>query len=331
LRDYRDILVLTSYGGIKWGGDFWVVFAEIDYEEAMEPVYAFRTSLIYLGFIGSVLFIALIMLLIFTITKPVSILKAASIEISNSNYSVRVPVNNNDEIGQLSSSFNFMATKIEEQRKILDKEKKKRLQTMIDWQEQERRRLSRELHDGVGQLLLSAKFRIGRINGKSNNDNEIIDDTLNILQQTVDDIKSISNDLMPSILLEFGLNKAVEDIINNISNTNKIIITFDIQLNKEPKERTSMYIYRIVQEIYNNIVKHSLAKKSELVLNENNDNIELIVSDDGIGFDLDNARTSKSHGIRNIRERVNLLNGEIKIVSKKGEGTKISIIIPKNY
>jgi hypothetical protein len=79
LRDYRDILVLTSYGGIKWGGDFWVVFAEIDYEEAMEPVYAFRTSLIYLGFIGSVLFIALIMLLIFTITKPVSILKAAGL------------------------------------------------------------------------------------------------------------------------------------------------------------------------------------------------------------------------------------------------------------
>ncbi len=329
VSDYRGIKVLSSYGTMVWGDNLWIIFAEIDYAEALIPVNAFRDSIIFLGLVGAFLFSALIMLLAVTITRPVAKLNSAAFEISRGNYKIDLPVSNQDEIGKLSSTFNLMAGKIDEQNKRLEEQRKNRLQEMIDWQENERRRLSRELHDGIGQLLLSAKFRMGRIVGKTENDDQIIDETLGIIQQAVHDVRDISNDLMPSVLSEFGLITGIKNLCEQIREDYKSGVNFVTNIDSMPKDKVSTYLYRIVQEVFSNIIKHAGASKIDVSLFDHGFYTELTVSDDGKGFDSDNISDLRGNGLRNISERVNLLNGNCKISSEVGRGTVIKIVIPK--
>ncbi|PLX09059.1 MAG: hypothetical protein C0596_04465 [Marinilabiliales bacterium] len=327
--DYRDVKVLSSYGIIDWGSTQWLIFAEIDYKEALIPVDAFRDSMIFLGLLGTLMFTAVVMILIFTITKPVAKLKKAADEIAEGNYNVQVHVKNNDEIGQLSHTFNQMSQKIDEQKKKLDYDRMNRVQEMIDWQENERQRLSRELHDGIGQLLLSVKMRLGRIKGKTNNDDGIIEDTQNILQQTVKDVRDISNNLMPSVLKEFGLIKGVENLSNDVSLNYNIDIEFETNIDKIDNLKVSTYLYRIIQEALTNTIKHANANKIDIKLIEQNDVIKLEIKDNGKGFITEAMVKSHSNGLRNIRERSKLLNGTCKISSNIDQGTEIFVEIPK--
>ncbi len=329
VNDYRGIKVLSSYGTMSWGDNLWIIFAEIDYAEALIPVNAFRDSIIFLGLVGAFMFSALIMFLAVTITRPIAKLNSAAVEISKGNYKIDLPVKNQDEIGKLSSTFNLMAGKIDEQSKRLEEQRKSRLQEMIDWQENERRRLSRELHDGIGQLLLSAKFRMGRISGKTENDKTIIDETQGIIQQAVHDVRDISNDLMPSVLNEFGLITGIKNLCEQIRVDYKADVNFVTNIESLPKDKVSTYIYRIVQEVFSNIIKHANASKIDISLFDHGKYTELIVSDDGQGFDANNVSELRGNGLRNISERVNLLNGNCKISSEKGKGTVIKILIPK--
>jgi signal transduction histidine kinase len=274
------------------------------------------------------MFTAVVMILIITITKPVAKLKKAADEISDGNYNVNIPVKNNDEIGQLSFTFNQMAQKIDEQKKKLDHDRLNRVQEMIDWQENERQRLSRELHDGIGQLLLSVKMRVGRIKGKTPNDDGIIEDTKNIIQQTVSDIRDISNNLMPSVLTEFGLKKGIENLCNEIVINHNIETKIVSSIDELNNTRTSTYLYRIVQEATTNSIKHAKASKIMITLHQIENIIKLTIEDNGIGFDTEKNKNTKSNGLRNIRERVKLLNGNCSISSKKNTGTIINIEIP---
>lgn len=326
--DYRGINVLSSYGTINWGDNTWYIFAEIDYEEAMIKVYAFRDSIIFLGIVGTILFSALIMLLTVTITRPIAKLKSAANEIAAGNYKINLPVSNEDEIGSFTRSFNQMAAQIEEQNRRIEEQRMNRLSEMIDWQESERRRLSRELHDGIGQLLLSAKFRIGRLKSESEKDNLIIKETSEILTQAVQDIRDISNDLMPSVLSEFGLIKAVKNLCLQIEKYNNIEIDFNPELIEIKNDRTSTYLYRIIQEGLSNILKHSGATKVRIILAEQKTDFMLEVADNGKGFEFGEMSEVSGHGLRNISERVKLLKGMCDI--KSGiNGTAIKIIIPK--
>lgn len=326
--DYRGINVLSSYGTINWGENTWYIFAEIDYEEAMIKVYAFRDSIIFLGIVGTILFSALIMLLTVTITRPIAKLKIAAGEIANGNYKINLPVSNEDEIGSFTRSFNQMAAQIEEQNKRIEEQRMNRLSEMIDWQESERRRLSRELHDGIGQLLLSAKFRIGRLKSDSEKDNLIIKETSEILTQAVQDIRDISNDLMPSVLSEFGLIKAVKNLCLQIEKYNNIEIDFNPENIEFKKDKTSTYLYRIIQEALSNILKHSAATKVRIILYEQSSEYSLEIADNGNGFVFGDMSEVSGHGLRNISERVKLLKGVCDIKSDS-KGTVIKITIPK--
>ena len=326
--DYRNAKVLSSHGVIQWGDTQWMIFAEIDYKEALIPVEAFRDSIIFLGILGTIMFTAVVMILIITITKPISKLKKAADEISDGNYNVEVPVRNNDEIGQLSLTFNQMAKKIDQQKKKLDYDRMNRVQEMIDWQENERQRLSRELHDGIGQLLLSVKMRLGRIKGKSKNDDGIIEDTQSILQQTVKDVRNISNDLMPSILKEFGLIKGIENLCNEVSHNYNIKSNFETNIETINHLKTSTYLYRIIQEAITNAIKHANPKEISIRLFLESNIIKLTIFDDGQGFNPNVQTNTRSNGLVNIRERVKLLNGKCRITSKPEQGTKIIIETP---
>lgn len=203
------------------------------------------------------------------------------------------------------------------------------LQSMMEGQEQERKRLARDLHDGLGGLLSSAKHRFSNILSENKNlDNNEFKEALNLLDNTSSEALKIAHNLMPAALVKFGLVDALRDFCSNVSESTGI--PFDFQtfgIEQRLESSIEIMIYRIVQELVNNIVKHAYAKEAIVQLMKNENTILLTVEDDGKGFDPNKIKTSGA-GMRNIQSRVDYLKGQMEIDSKPGEGSTFIIQIP---
>jgi signal transduction histidine kinase len=183
-----------------------------------------------------------------------------------------------------------------------------------------------ELHDGVGQLIIAAKLKLEAIEEKD--DFENIKEIKQILDDIINEIRQISYDIMPSVLGEFGVIAAIESLCNKINETKKVKINFYCDEIPIINNQKIIYIlYRIVQESINNIIRHSAATTAIIKISYLNKLLEIEISDNGKGFDVNNFVDNKGNGINNIKERVLLLNGKIDIFSDNN-GTIIKIKIP---
>jgi two-component system sensor histidine kinase DegS len=212
----------------------------------------------------------------------------------------------------------------------LREERQKRLTAMIDGQESERIRISRELHDGLGQYLLAIKVRLeeigAHVSGKLNDDLSVIN---GMFVETIDEAKRISNNLMPLMLDELGIVTALNNLCNELSATTKIKIDFvSFGIPDHINNKITTYIYRILQEALSNAVKYSSATEINVQLLGNKEQINLIVQDNGKGFIIDTSQKVKGNGLNNISERATILNGIFEIESKIGEGTILNVKIP---
>jgi signal transduction histidine kinase len=212
----------------------------------------------------------------------------------------------------------------------LREERQKRLTAMIDGQESERIRISRELHDGVGQYLLAIKVKLEdlctRVSGKLYDELCVIK---SLFVETIDETKRISNNLMPLMLDELGIITALNNLCNELSAATKISIDFvSFGIPEHIDNKIATYIYRILQEALSNAVKYSEATEINVQLLGNNEQINLVVQDNGKGFNYDGSQKFKGNGLNNIRERTIILDGKFEIESKNGEGTMLSIKIP---
>lgn len=204
------------------------------------------------------------------------------------------------------------------------------LRSLIDGQEIERQRLSRELHDGIGQSLIAVKLNLESLSFLK--ENEIHQKLAQIRIQfdgIIDEIRRISTDLMPAVLDEFGIVIAVRNLCNEIAGHTglKIDLVFSGQTEELSRKRKT-YLYRIVQEALHNVVKHYSATEVQVKLSREADRIHLNISDNGTGFDPGHPGTESGHGLQNIRDRVKLLRGKLNIDSRPGTGTSIHAIIP---
>ncbi len=219
--------------------------------------------------------------------------------------------------------------KTEEANKKLAEEKV-RISTFIKTVESERERISKELHDGIGQLLTSAKLKLDIFKMKCDLDKKEIDEALKILLNAGDEIRRIINDLKPYDVDNFGLSSALELLCDNISNDSGINIQYSItNFNGFIDKKKENITYRIIQEALNNIVKHSKARNAKVIIVGSEKNINIQISDDGIGCDqhfLENE--NNGFGISNMKERTNLLGGEILFQTCPNEGLKINLTIP---
>lgn len=219
--------------------------------------------------------------------------------------------------------------KSEEVNKILLQEKL-RISTIINTIETERNRIAKELHDGLGQLLTSAKLKLDLMKITSEKNNTTINDTLNILLNAGDEIRRIINDLKPSDVESFGLISSIEILCERIKHASGINIQFAVSSNSNFTDKDNeLIVYRIVQEALNNIVKHSQCNKAEIELVSSFESLIINIRDDGNGFDISKLeQKGKTFGIYNIRERVRSLNGKLKIESTPGNGFQYYIEIP---
>jgi len=321
IKDYRDIKVLSSYGKISIPNLNWVLLAEIDYKEATIPIYQIRYEIIFISIF--IFFIVLIIVIVLSkkITKPIEKLNEAVHEIGQGNLDVELQYEEDDEIGELTDTFNIMTQKLKLKSEELETERMKSMRSLIDGQEIERQRLSRELHDSLGQLLIALKLKYESATSKK--------ELGELFDKTIEETRRISNNLMPAALAEFGLTTALRNICNDISENTNIEVQFKAHGTiKSLDLEVKIYLFRIIQEALTNIIKHAQANSAIIDLNYSNNIVNIRINDNGIGFDTQAHLKKNSNGLNNIKDRVSLLNGTIHLSSKKNKGTLLVISIP---
>lgn len=213
----------------------------------------------------------------------------------------------------------------------LQQERKRQVKSVIDGQEKERQRLSRELHDGLGQNLVAIKLKLESISAEQAGS---LDGTLNqvkhMFSHTIDEIRRISNNLMPAALKEFSLAVVLRNLCTEIESNSGISIGLTIGVLPESLDQIlKTYIYRIVQEALTNAVKHSGANKVLISIFSDFSNLHLQIEDNGVGFNT-TKQSDSGNGLYNMKERTMLLGGKINIISSKGKGVKIVAEFPLN-
>ncbi len=329
IKDYRGINVLSSYKKLKEPGLNWVILAEIDYEEAMITVKSVENNIMYLSIVISLFLLGTIAAVSANITSPIRKLQHAVEDISKGEYGKPIHFKAKNEIGDLIKGFNDMTLALKDQSERLEYQQLIRTTAVINGQEQERQRLSREIHDGLAQYILAIKLKLENAFDKKGKEKEaLLQETKELFSQTIKEIRNISNNLMPSVLSEFGLVTAIENLAKTINTDTALHFEFSNLIENEIlNEKLNIYIYRIIQEALNNTIKHANATNFEVKLSEKQNQIKLTIIDDGVGFDKNNKSCS-GNGILNMKERVNLLSGQFAIEADKGNGVKIKISIP---
>ncbi len=219
--------------------------------------------------------------------------------------------------------------------KIIAQKNKKLYEQVVTSCEEERKRISRELHDGVAQNLSGIVLGINNLkNSKSINYSRDLEDLSDLTKETIIDLRRLVSDLKPSILDDLGLKSALEELLRIFENKQKINIISNLDFPEKLSSLIEITIYRVVQEALNNIKKHAEANEVMVKadLDELNINININIKDNGKGFNYKKAISKKqSFGLSGIIERVQSLEGVADINSGVGIGTTIKIQIPISY
>ena len=213
----------------------------------------------------------------------------------------------------------------------LNKQQTELMNTVIVVQDQERKRIAEDLHDTLGSILSAAKLKLSAIaeNDNDHGQHNHYDDTLGLLDEAVNEMRNISHNLLPASLLRLGLVAGLKNLMNKISNKSGLQINFVAYGFKERIDETiEVSIYRIVLEAINNVVKHAKAKNVTVQLVQHDNYINILVEDDGVGFDRSAVLKEQGIGLNNILSRVDHMKGNIEIDTKPRAGTVINIDIP---
>ncbi len=364
ILDYRDVLVLSSHRKIDNKDLQWAIASEIDEAEAMLPIYHLRNYFIGITLFIMVLIIGITYSLSNVIASPILKLKEVVLTLAQgiipSQKSISSSTHEIEEIGQAilkltegfdrtaifaneigSGNFTTKYTTLSDQDTLGNalirmrdelrtfhemelKSARTRAAALLEGQENERRRIIKELHDGVGQMLTAIRMHVDII------DDERKDEIKSQINDAIAEIKRISYNVMPQSIIDYGLEAALKGLCDSVKKYSPIIIDFRFIKEVEHKLdfEISIALFRIAQEGLNNIIKHAQATHVDLHILDKEDEVYFILEDNGKGFD----QTDKSHqsgsGLRNIKERAKLLHGSAEIHTTTGIGTSIEVHIP---
>jgi signal transduction histidine kinase len=333
----------------------WSVLATAPIDQVLRPTKETAQVLTYIGLAVTALTVLVAYFFARSITQPLQRTAALAEQIRRGNYSHRLEENIGGEIGSLAKSINEMVARVEErtaeittrnekltseivERKIAQDRLQKLSHKIVHLQEEERRRVSRELHDGINQLLVSVKYKIENFEDKLNQStDQALSDIKKadiFLDEAISEVRRVSHDLRPSVLDDLGLVPAISNLVRRFSERNLI----DVQLNgvDESFDRlptdVETAMYRIVQEALMNIEKHANASQVSINITRTDSNVTIRIEDNGDGFSMQNAlrksESTRSMGLRNMRERIELLQGTFFIHSDIGKGTFLEVKAP---
>lgn len=223
--------------------------------------------------------------------------------------------------------FYFIFSITRRQREVM-KWKQAQLAAEITTLENERKRIAGDLHDELGPILSAVKLQVNHLEPDDETEKIVLQKSTIQIDEVIKRFREISYDLLPNTLVRKGLIKATEEFIGRMTNVHKLQIIFkseDIRLetNKE------INIYRILQEIIHNAIKHARATLLTIDIEKKNQRLYINTKDDGIGFNYEGMKaTDGGLGLLNLQSRVEVLNGELKINTQTGKGVIFLIEIP---
>ena len=218
------------------------------------------------------------------------------------------------------------------QQRIRELEKDKQLiavDSMLQGQEEERSRLAKDLHDGLGGLLSGVKFSLS--NMKDNliitpDNMAVFERSLDMLDTSIKELRRVAHNMMPELLTKFGLDEALKEYCNSINTTNLLSVKYQsIGMDTRIEKSSEIIIYRIIQELLNNIMKHAAATEAMVQLIKEAGRFSIIVEDNGKGFDTGLLKNNKGAGLTSIQSRVDYLKGKMDIHSEADKGTLVNI------
>jgi two-component system NarL family sensor kinase len=199
----------------------------------------------------------------------------------------------------------------------------------LSGQEMERKKIAYFLHDNISALLSTAGIHLNILQSKSKENNEELTKTITILNEAHDKVRDLSHELIPALLVRFGLFYAVEDVCEKNSNS-KLQVEYESSIEKEKRftDEFEIKIFFIVSELINNIIKHSNASMAKISIDQYGNQLSIKVFDNGKGFDISKFNSLEGFGINQIKSRINGMKGKINIDSKLDMGTIITIDVP---
>ncbi|MET0242169.1 MAG: ATP-binding protein [Flavitalea sp.] len=222
----------------------------------------------------------------------------------------------------------FMVTIIRHQRRNLQLHKAKIL-AEITTLENERRRIASDLHDELGPLLSAVKLQITNLDSQDPQDLMLIEKSSGHIDDIIQKLREISNNLLPNTLLRKGLKAAIEDSISRIRGVHPLLITLSFPPEITMTQDKEINMYRIIQEIIHNTIKHAQAKNLRLIFSREKNLIVLKTDDDGVGFNYEQkTKLAGGLGLLSLQSRTEVMGGEFAYSSEKGEGTRYIFEIP---
>ncbi|MEO1785130.1 sensor histidine kinase [Thermodesulfobium sp. 4217-1] len=297
------------------------------------------------GFIVIIVSLLFFLFLTQSIVDNINKLIHLAKRVSVGDFDSRVNIKSKDELENLAQSLNSMANdlkmhkierlKMEERLKKEEEEEKRRelLRREISSLEKERKRISMEIHDGVMQTLASGQINLFHVISNKDipeNLRERLRISYSIFKDATNDLRSLTVNLRPRMLEEVGLKRSVETLLERAQQNGSLDIEFTYDVNSKLHDYIELSLFRIVQEAINNVIKHANASLISITIKEIDDKIELVIEDNGTGFEINykDKKYINSYGLIDMKERAESLGGSLNIERKGEGGTKIYANIP---
>lgn len=200
------------------------------------------------------------------------------------------------------------------------------LQSMVNGQEAERTRIAKDLHDGLGGLFSTVKMYFSTLQHESPQlkDNELFQKSYKLVDAASEEVRQIAHNMMPEVLMKLGLTNALKDLCDNITAGKLLRVSLEVHgMNKRLNATTEIMLFRIVQELLNNIIKHANATEAIIQFIRETERLSVTVEDNGRGFNTEETDEKNHSGIDTIQSRVSYLNGKMSIDSQKNVGTTV--------
>lgn len=204
-----------------------------------------------------------------------------------------------------------------------------RIKAEIDTLENERRRIAGDLHDELGPLLSAVKLQVNHLEPADPGEKAVLEKASQQIDEVIRRFREISYDLLPNTLVRKGVLKAVEEFISKLKGAHPVNIKFDYPAGLQVDKQKEVTIYRMIQEITHNTIKHAGAHNLLISLQASSSLIILHTKDDGCGFNYESRlRQGNGLGLMNLQSRVEVLNGQLVVTSQPGVGTEYYITLP---
>ena len=205
-------------------------------------------------------------------------------------------------------------------------------QAVLEAEERERKRIAADLHDGVGQSIMALKMNLmgieNQVEFKNPKAQNVFEKVLILASEAAKEVRGISHQMMPNALIKNGLISAIREFVNRIDSPNLKINLSVSNLNQSLEPNIEKVLYRVIQESVTNVIKHASATQLDILIEQNNWNIKTVIADNGQGFEPQNLE-NEGIGLKNIKDRIAFLRGHLAIDSTIGQGTRLTIEIPK--